>query len=122
MRVNIEGLINRLDSLKERLNDLSDNLDSLEELEQEEIAIENVQQYLQNDDTFNLSIALGILEQVDKLDKALEIIKNKLLIGCFTEQDNYSNYVTATLTYGGDELKKNMMTEKEYELVKEILA
>lgn len=56
-----------------------------------------------------------------KLKKALEIIKNKLLAGCFTDQDSYSNYAMAMLMSGNEELKKNMMTEQEYNLLKEIL-
>lgn len=73
MRVSIEGLINRLDDLRERLNELFDKLD------QEEVEIEDVEEYFQNDDTFNLSIALDVLEQADTLDKTLDIIKEKLI-------------------------------------------
>lgn len=117
MKVNIKGLINRLDDLRERINDLFDKLEKFDDLEQEEIAIEDVKQYLQNDDTFNLSIALDILEQTEKLDKAFEIIEEKgVNIRLLKETDN-------TLDY--NELIKHhygmlSLLSKEYELLKEV--
>lgn len=61
------------------------------------------------------------LEDKEKKDKVLEVIKIKLLAGCFTKDDNYSNYAMAIIMSGNETLKKNMMTEQEYNLVKEVL-
>jgi len=118
MKVNMQGLINRLDDLRERLNELFDKLD---DLDQEEIAIEDVEQYFQNDDTFNLSIALDVLEQADKLDKALDIIKEKpFLIPCIFMHENYEEYIKE---YGEwNEVKGNTCyTQEEFDLLKEVL-
>lgn len=120
MRVSIEGLINRLDDLMERLNDLFDKL------EQEEIEIEDVEDYFQNDDTFNLSIALEVLEQVDKLDKALDIIKeHRLDIDWFLQfvrQDiDYKHYVYCVEQGDNKFAKRFLLSEEEYDLLKEIL-
>ena len=48
--------------------------------------------------------------------QALDVIKTKLLVGCFSEDDNYSNYAMAIMMSGNETLKKNMMTEEEYNL------
>ena len=58
---------------------------------------------------------------IEKELKALDIIKNKLLVGCFSKEDNYSNYAMAITMSGDETLKKNMMTEQEYNLLKEVL-
>lgn len=61
------------------------------------------------------------IQIVRKALKALEIIKNKLLVGCFSKEDNYSNYAMAIMMSGNETLKKNMMTEQEYDLLREVL-
>lgn len=115
MRVNIKGLINRLDSLSERLDDLFDKLEKLDDLEQEEMAIEDVEQYFQNDDTFNLSVAIAVLEQADKLDRAFEIIKEKDVdVALFKECPNYDEYMEWCS-------EKAKLTLQEYDLLKEVL-
>lgn len=58
---------------------------------------------------------------IEKDLKALEIIKTKLLAGCFSKEDNYSNYAMAIMMSGNETLKKNMMTEQEYDLSREVL-
>lgn len=78
MNVSIEGLINRLESLRVRLNDLFEKIEEKEEQEKD-FEPNEVERYLQNDDTFNLSIATDILEQAKKLDKVLEIVKTLFL-------------------------------------------
>lgn len=122
MKVNIEGLINRLDSLRERMNYLFEKLEKLDDLEQEEIEVRAVERFFENDDAFNLSIALAVLEQVEKLDNALDIIKEKRvdvfgLINCMK-----LNEYTALETYN---LKENchnyFLTGDEYALLKEVL-
>ena len=62
------------------------------------------------------------LKIIEKELKALEIIMNKLLVGCFSEEDNYSNYVMAITMSGDETLKKNMLTEQEYNLLSEVLV
>ena len=63
-----------------------------------------------------------VWKTIEKELKALEIIKNKLLVGCFSEEDNYSNYVMAITMSGDETLKKNMLTEQEYNLLSEVLV
>ena len=128
MKVNIQGLINRLDSLRERLNDLFDNLDTLEELEQEEIEIDTIREYFYNGDTFNLIIATDVLEQADKLDRALEIIKEKTLTIndlYWLKNGNYQEYKSnLEILYSGVEeehLQKILKTHEEFDLLKEVL-
>ena len=125
MRINIQGLINRLESLRVRLNDLFDNLDSLEELEQEDIEIEDVQQYFQNDDPFNLSIALDILEQAKKLDNVLEILKNKNVdVGTFIKKCTHNADYQFYLDYHKfimNGMSSEELTEEEFYLLKEYL-
>ena len=115
MRINIQGLINRLNNLEERINDLLDNLDNLEELEQENIEIEDVQQYFQDDDTFNLSVAIAVLEQADKLDMVLDIIKEKQVDAfIFSHSGDLETY--------NDMVEDNRkLTQEEYDLLKEVL-
>ena len=105
MQVSIKGLMIRLDSLRARINDLLDCLDVLEKPE-------DVEQYFQNDDTFNLSIALDVLEQADKLDKALEIIKSFEIISVYKERETYYLNVNGM----GIEIIK-----EQYDLLKEVL-
>ena len=116
MRVNIKGLINRLDDLRERLNELFDKLEKLDDLGHEETAIEDVKQHFENDDTFNLSIALDVLEQADKLDKASEIIKEKRVDVHLLEEcecaDNYNWWVRRQ--------NYRALTQEEYEILKEV--
>lgn len=114
MKVSIEGLIKRLDDLTERLNDLFDKL------EQEEIEIEDVDEYFRNDDTFNLSIALDVLKQADKLDKALEIISEKEIDivyfkVCFKNGLGYKNYNFMIA------VARRFITEEEYNTLGEVL-
>ena len=122
MRVSIEGLINRLDDLRERLNELFDKLD------QEEMEIEDVEEYFQNDDTFNLSIALDVLEQADKLDKALEIVTSILRHTShirlgerrnFGEGQKTSYYLI--ISCGASECEYKLKNKEEYDLLKEVL-
>lgn len=126
MQVNMKGLINQLDDLRERLNKLFDKLEKLDDLDQEEIAIEDVEQYFQNDDSFNLSIALDILEQADKLDKALEIIKEKQVdihdfkFVCYKLSWDYTDYSRAGLEYKKMIALKHL-TQEEFDLLKEVL-
>ena len=63
---------------------------------------------------------IGSCPEVKKKLKALEIIKTKLLAGAF-ENGDYSGYAMAVITSGSEEMKKNMLTEQEYNLLKEIL-
>lgn len=113
MKVNMKGLINQLDDLRERLNELFDKLKELEDLDYD-IAVEDVQQYILPGDTFNLTIAMSVLEQADKLDKALEIIKRIVKIV------DYSDHTIANgnlIILQGGEIK----TKEEYNLIKEVL-
>ena len=61
------------------------------------------------------------LDIIKKELQALEIIKTKLLEGCFSKEDSYSNYAMAIIMSDDETLKKNMMTEKEYNLLREVL-
>jgi len=69
----------------------------------------------------NLPYSVEYLTVKNEL-KALEIIKNKLLVGCFSKEDNYSKYAMAITMSSDETLKKNMMTEQEYNLLKEVLG
>lgn len=107
MQVNMKGLIDRLNDLRGRINGLLNNLDTLEDLDQEDIEIETVQQYFQNDDTLNLAVALDILEQADRLDKALEYIKEMFIF----QPDKFYPFIPKDLTKIRDEEKINLLKE-----------
>ena len=59
------------------------------------------------------------IAHVETIVTALEVIATKLLVGCFTDEDSYSNYAMAIIVSGDEEMKKNMMTETEYNTVRE---
>ena len=110
MRISIPGLIRRLESLRVRLNDLYEFLEDNEQIETEEL-----ENFFSDDDTFNLAIATDVLEQADKLDRALEIIKKYPFI---------VHHILKGTTYY--DLQHEMPytelpTEEEYDLLKEVL-
>lgn len=119
MKVNMKGLINRLDSLRERMNYLFEKLEELDD-EQEDIEIEDVERFFQDDDAFNLSIAIDILEQTDKLDKVLDIFVEKNVdIGLLKGLIN-GNPKTALEDYNDTSGEEDLIKE-EYDLLKEVL-
>lgn len=123
MKVNMKGLINQLDDLRERLNELFDKLEELEDLDYD-IAVEDFQRYFLAGDTFNLSIAISVLEQVDKLDKALEIIKKKkvnvgMFINCCMNVD-YQFYLDHHKVIMNG-MSSEEFTEEEFNSLKEEL-
>lgn len=109
MKVNVEGLINRLDDLRERLHCLLDKLDKLDDLEIEKISTEDVEKYFQDDDEFNLSLSTVILEQAIKLDNALDILKTVLGL----------NAVNRSIIR--DAYESGWITKEQVELLKEVL-
>ena len=110
MKVNVNGLINRLNDLRERILYLLDKLENFEEIE-----IEDVEQCFQYDDPLNLSIALDLLEQAEKLDNIVEIIREK-------EIDIKDLKFSASFKdYNDFHLKRNHINEEQFNLLKETI-
>ena len=122
MKINMKGLINQLDDLRERLNELFDKLENLDDFGQEAIAIEDVEQHFQNDDTFNLSIALDVLVQAEKLDKVLEIIK-PFLKNIRLEENEKGEYEILIDVINSDRplVIARVKSNEEFNLLKEVL-
>lgn len=110
MKVNVNGLINRLDDLRERMYNLFNKLEKLDDLEQEEIEVEYIEKCFQDDDEFNLSLSTVILEQAIKLDNTLDILKTVLGL----------NAVNRSIIRGAYEA--GWITKEQVELLKEILG
>lgn len=65
IRVSKQGLLNRLESLQGRISDLYDYLEELEDEGEETISTYKLRKFLEDDDAFNLSIAIDVIDQVE---------------------------------------------------------
>jgi len=109
MKVNVEGLINRLDDLRERMYNLFNKLEKLDDLEIEKISTEDIEECFEDDDMFNLSLATDILEQAIKLDNVLEVLK--IVLGL-----NATNRAIIRKAH-----EAGWITKEQVELLKEVL-